>query len=142
MIIGLGADITGHERLKRTLDRQGGRFSEMVFSEREWMISARRQKPIGLLAAIFAAKEAFAKATALGLFGIGKLADLELDYFDNRLRFNIPESLRLRLNMPVFRTWVDIAIGEDFSSAIVILEGVAFNRACLTGNWDVYDSLR
>ena len=68
MIIGLGSDICNIERIRRSLDRFGGRFEKRIFTEVERAQAA--QRPLGYAGSYakrFAAKEAFMKAVGTGL---------------------------------------------------------------------------
>ena len=63
MILGLGMDVCGVERLRRIVEGpRGRRFVERVFTEAERALCSRRADAISAYAARFAAKEALVKA--------------------------------------------------------------------------------
>ena len=67
MIVGLGSDLCNIERIQRSLDRFGARFTNRVFTEIERAKAERRPfTRAGTYAKRFAAKEAFAKAVGTG----------------------------------------------------------------------------
>ncbi len=67
MIIGLGSDLCNIERIQKSLDRWGDRFTNRVFTDVERAKAARRPfTQAGTYAKRFAAKEAFSKAVGTG----------------------------------------------------------------------------
>lgn len=67
MIIGLGSDLCNIERIQKSLDRWGERFTNRVFTEVERAKAERRPfTQAGTYAKRFAAKEAFSKAVGTG----------------------------------------------------------------------------
>lgn len=66
MIIGVGSDIVGIERIERTLARFGERFLARVFTPEERRRSERRANRAASYAKRYAAKEACAKALGTG----------------------------------------------------------------------------
>ena len=67
MIIGLGQDMCNIERIERTLERFGTRFTNRVFTEVEITKAERRRRRAETYAKRFAAKEACAKALGTGV---------------------------------------------------------------------------
>ncbi|MFC0282954.1 holo-ACP synthase [Camelimonas abortus] len=67
MIIGLGSDLCDINRIQRSLDRFGDRFTHRIFTETERTRSDRRAARAASYARRFAAKEACAKALGTGL---------------------------------------------------------------------------
>ena len=67
MIIGLGSDLIDINRVARTLERHGARFTDRVFTQVERRKSDRRLNRAASYAKRFAAKEACAKALGTGL---------------------------------------------------------------------------
>jgi holo-[acyl-carrier-protein] synthase len=72
MIYGIGTDICDVRRIRASLQRHGERFARKILSDREmavWKSRTDRWPERGLryLATRFSAKEAFSKATGLGL---------------------------------------------------------------------------
>ena len=70
MIIGVGLDIAQVERVERVWQRHGTRFIERSFTRAEAAEALARANPGQALAMRFAAKEAFSKATGLGMRGL------------------------------------------------------------------------
>ena len=67
MIIGLGSDLCNIERIQKSLDRWGERFTNRVFTDIERAKAERRPfTQAGTYAKRFAAKEAFSKAVGTG----------------------------------------------------------------------------
>jgi holo-[acyl-carrier protein] synthase len=67
VIIGLGSDLCNIERIQKSLDRFGDRFTNRVFTDVERAKAARRPfTQAGTFAKRFAAKEAFSKAVGTG----------------------------------------------------------------------------
>ena len=67
MIVGLGSDLIDIDRIERTLERFGERFTRRVFTEAERRRSDRRRLRAASYARRFAAKEACSKALGTGL---------------------------------------------------------------------------
>ena len=66
MIIGVGVDIVSIQRLRSTLERQGTRFLNRVFTPAEQEYCQSHRDPVPHYAARFAAKEALFKALGTG----------------------------------------------------------------------------
>lgn len=67
MIIGLGTDLCGIERVAKTLERFSGRFEKRLYTEQERARAERRpHKRADRYAQMFAAKEACSKALGTG----------------------------------------------------------------------------
>jgi len=67
MIIGLGSDLCNIERIQKSLDRWGDRFTNRVFTDVERAKAERRPfTKAGTYAKRFATKEAFSKAVGTG----------------------------------------------------------------------------
>ena len=67
MIIGLGSDLIQIDRVARTLERYGSRFTRRCFTKTEQAKSDRRAQRAASYAKRFAAKEACSKALGTGL---------------------------------------------------------------------------
>ena len=66
MIIGLGHDVCDARRIKKTLDRFGGRFLERIFTASERERCSKQTRCAECFARRFSAKEALAKALGTG----------------------------------------------------------------------------
>ena len=69
MIAGIGTDLCVISRIKRASESEY--FVRRVFSEEEIDYARSHKEPSLHFASAFAAKEAFAKASGLGIFGVG-----------------------------------------------------------------------
>jgi len=77
MILGVGIDMIEVERVIEKIDKNNG-FTEKVFSEHEIAFCESKKNRNENYAARFAAKEAFLKATGLGLMLGNQLSDIEV----------------------------------------------------------------
>ncbi len=66
MIVGLGVDVVDIDRLRKSLQQQGERFIQRVYTPTEQEFCQARQDPVPHYAARFAAKEALFKAIGTG----------------------------------------------------------------------------
>jgi holo-[acyl-carrier protein] synthase len=66
MIVGLGTDIIGLDRIHKTYERQGKRFLDRVYTPEEQAYILDRPDPTERLASRWAAKEACMKALGTG----------------------------------------------------------------------------
>ncbi len=66
MIVGLGTDIIGLDRIQKTYQRQGQRFLDRVYTPAEQAYILDRRDPTERLASRWAAKEACMKALGTG----------------------------------------------------------------------------
>lgn len=66
MIVGLGTDVVGIERIRQVYLRQGQRFLDRVYTPEEQAYCLQAQNPAERLAARWAAKEAAMKALGTG----------------------------------------------------------------------------
>ncbi len=80
MIVGVGIDLCDVSRIERACASED--FRRRVFTERELSYAASRAGGCESLAGCFAAKEAFAKATGLGLSRAG-LKSVEVVHGEN-----------------------------------------------------------
>jgi holo-[acyl-carrier protein] synthase len=67
MIYGIGTDIVAYARIASLHEHYGERFAHRILSETEMAEFAGHAQPARLLMKRFAAKEALAKATGMGL---------------------------------------------------------------------------
>ena len=79
MICGLGLDLVKVSRIEQALARFGDHFLARCFTTAEAKAALECPRPAQALAMRFAAKEAFAKATGLGLRGLA-LIEIEVAY--------------------------------------------------------------
>ena len=67
MIFGVGVDVVEIARIEEAIGRHGERFAKRILATDEWAVYAAAAQPARLLAKRFAIKEAFGKATGLGM---------------------------------------------------------------------------
>jgi len=67
MISGIGVDLVATARVREALGRHGERFAGRILAECEWEGFRSARDPARWLAKCFAAKEAFGKATGIGI---------------------------------------------------------------------------
>ncbi|MBN1809696.1 MAG: holo-ACP synthase [Planctomycetes bacterium] len=126
MIIGVGIDVLEVERVRKILERWGDRFLRRILVDSEIEYCKRHTNPAPQVAGRIAAKEAFFKATGLGLAGgmswrhvaVGREATgkpyLELD---GRAREVIEEIGAVTVHLTLSHE-------STMASAVVILEGL------------------
>ena len=124
MIVGLGIDVVEVDRLAEALKRQGDRFAERVFTDRERAACESRADRVLALAARFAAKEACLKALGTGWAeGLG-FRDVEIVRDGNqppRLVLH-GEAARRAEALGVIRSHVSLTHQPGLAAAVVILE--------------------
>ena len=95
-IIGIGVDIVKNNRLKKLIKSK--KFVERVFTSNEKNNSLRIKNKLNFFSKRFAAKEAFSKATGLGISKNLQFKDIEI--LNNKKRkpiINLDKSLTLYL---------------------------------------------
>jgi holo-[acyl-carrier protein] synthase len=75
-ILGHGVDIVSVERVGALIERQGEAFTRRAFTEDEFTYCSSQREPAQFFAARFAAKEAYGKATGLGIGASGDLREV------------------------------------------------------------------
>lgn len=129
MIIGLGIDIVEISRIKRAFARQGKRFLNRIFTEKE--ISYARQRPKTMyqhLAARFAAKEAFLKAigTGWGTTQSPKWKEIEVQIPVTKSQIPIlklsGKAQKVCQNLKVHRIHLSLSHTSQYALAEVLLE--------------------
>ena len=130
MIIGLGSDLIDIQRIEKTLERFGARFTERLFTDVEKAKSEGRKNRAASYAKRFAAKEACAKALGTGLRANVFWRDMGVI----NLRSGKPtmaltngalERLQ-KITPPGMKAQIDLTITDDFplAQAIVIISAV------------------
>jgi holo-[acyl-carrier protein] synthase len=66
-ILGIGVDLVDSRRIAGALAKYGSRFETRIFTPQERLQAEQQQNPVLFYAKRFAAKEAFVKATTLGI---------------------------------------------------------------------------
>ncbi len=123
MILGLGIDACSIERMEQYVTSL--HFEKRVFLPQEREYARSRGCPARHFAGAFAAREAFAKATGLGLGRVGLHGCwVERTPQGPRLRFS-EENREILRSRGVRRVFLSITYEENLSVAVVILEGDA-----------------
>jgi holo-[acyl-carrier protein] synthase len=131
MIIGIGSDLIDINRVARTLERFGTRFTDRIFTEVEKAKSDRRKERAASYAKRFAAKEACAKALGTGLArGVfwRDMGVVNLPGGKPTMHLTNGAAERLAAITPAgHRAVVHLTITDDFplAQAFVIIEAVA-----------------
>ena len=120
MITGIGTDICSIPRMQKAI--ANSYFLHRVFCEPEIEYARSKSGHARHYAAAFAAKEAFAKATGLGLFGVG-LKSVWVVRTEYGPKFAYDEELTERLeSMGVSNSWLSITHEADLALAFVVME--------------------
>ena len=123
MIIGVGIDMIEVDRVNEKIDRAKG-FKEKIFSEGEILFCESKKNKTESYAARFAAKEAFLKATGLGLTLGYTLAEIEVVNDDlGKPSFNLMGDIKRKSTE---NNWNKIHLSvshlKNVACAIVIIE--------------------
>ena len=123
MIIGVGIDMIEVDRVTEKIDRNKG-FKEKIFSEGEILFCESRKNKTESYAARFAAKEAFLKATGLGLTLGYALSEIEVVNDDlGKPSFNLMGDIKRKSTE---NNWNKIHLSvshlKNVACAIVIIE--------------------
>ena len=123
MILGIGIDMIEVNRVTEKIDKNRG-FKEKVFSEHERIFCDSKKNKNENYAARFAAKEAFLKATGLGLQLGHQLSDIEVINDDQgKPSFNLSGDFKAKA---VEHHWNKIHLSishlQNIACAVVIIE--------------------
>ncbi|HOO64995.1 MAG TPA: holo-ACP synthase [Synergistaceae bacterium] len=121
MILGLGVDACSIERMERHVNSPY--FEKRVFMSQEREYAKSRGCPARHFAGAFAAREAFAKATGMGLGKVGLQGCwVERTSRGPLLRLS-EENKEILRSRGVRRVFLSITHEENLAVAVVILEG-------------------
>ncbi|MDR1965849.1 MAG: holo-ACP synthase [Synergistaceae bacterium] len=122
MIAGIGTDMCQVSRMRKAALSEY--FLKRVFSEEEIGYARSKCEPERHFASAFAAKEALAKASGLGMFGIG-LAGSWVRRTENGPVMMFSDELLSRLReLGAGRCWLSLTHEGDYALAFVVLESV------------------
>ncbi|MGV6871303.1 holo-ACP synthase [Pseudochelatococcus sp. B33] len=130
MIVGIGSDLCDINRITRTLERFGERFTHRVFTEGERARSDRRAARAPSYARRFAAKEACAKALGTGMSHGVFWRDMEVVNLPGgkpTMRLTGGAAARLAALLPeAHRAVVHVSLTDDppLAQAFVIIEAL------------------
>ena len=124
-IIGIGVDIVKNNRLKKLVKNK--KFIERVFTNNEQIISEKYKNKINYFSKRFAAKEAFSKATGLGISKNLHFRDIEVKKNKNgKPSINLKKAtilfLKKKFNVKSFKTNLSLSDEKNYSIAYVIIE--------------------
>ena len=125
MIIGIGTDIVAVARIEAASARHGAAFAARILSAQELAEYATQAHPARFLSKRFAAKEALAKATGLGLRHPVGLHSISVGHDElGKPVFRFDEELSALLSsLGVVRCHLSLSDERDTAIAFVILEG-------------------
>lgn len=125
VILGLGTDLVGVDRVRAVLARHGERFLERIYSAEERSYCLAAADPGERLAARWAAKEAAMKALGTGWSGgvhFRHVAVLRADSGAPTLELSAG-ALAIAREKGVTATHLSLSHADGFAMATVILEG-------------------
>lgn len=126
MIVGLGTDLVGVQRIAAVYDRQGRRFLDRVYTAAEAAYCLEARDPGERLAARWAAKEAAMKALGTGWTKGVRFADIEVipagEATPPTLRFHGAAAARCAA-LGATRWHCSLSHADGMAIATVILEG-------------------
>ena len=123
MIIGVGIDMIEVDRVNERIDKNNG-FKEKIFSEGEIVFCESKKNKAENYAARFAAKEAFLKATGLGLTLGHQLSEIEV-VNDNlgKPSFNLTGEVKsISIEKNLNKIHLSLSHLKNVACAIVIIE--------------------
>ena len=124
-IIGIGVDIVNNNRLKKLIKNK--HFIQRIFTENEKKSSKNLKNKLNFYSKRFAAKEAFSKATGLGISKNLLFKNIEVKKNKkgqpsinlNKLTTNY---LKKKLKVKSFKTNLSLSDEKNYSIAYVIIE--------------------
>ena len=123
MIVGIGADICMISRMKRAVANDC--FIRRVFTDEEISYAMSQGEPARHFASAFAAKEALAKASGLGMFGMG-LTGAWVRRTERGPIMMMSEETKSKLGEAgTDKCWLSLTHEGDFAMAFVVLEATA-----------------
>ncbi|MDD5058579.1 MAG: holo-ACP synthase [Sideroxydans sp.] len=125
MIFGIGTDIVAVARIEAAMQRHGDAFAKKILSAQELPEYAAHAQPARFLGKRFAAKEAFAKATGLGLRHPVTLHHISIVHDAlGKPSFQFDEMLSVYLQqLGVTHHHLSISDEREMVVAFVVLEG-------------------
>ena len=124
-IIGIGVDIVNNDRLKKLIKNK--KFLKRVFTNIEQKKSIKLKNKLNYYSKRFAAKEAFSKATGLGISKFLNFKDIEINNDKNgkpsiNLNKLSTSYLNKKFKVKSFKTNLSISDEKNYSIAYVIIE--------------------
>ncbi len=130
-ILGIGVDLVDVRRIERAMIRHPISFVRRIFTDQEQDYAESKKRPCLSYAKRFAAKEAFAKATGLGIGSSLGWRDVEVVSLSKgapqlRLSHRCQQALNLRWNQRV-QGFVSLSDEFPYAQAFVMLVGLSNN---------------
>ena len=124
-IIGIGVDIVNNNRFKKLVKNK--KFIDRIFTDNEQKISAKFKNKLNYFSKRFAAKEAFSKATGLGISKNLNFRHIEIKnnkkgkplIYLNKSTLNY---LKKKLNVRSFKVNLSLSDEKIYSIAYVVIE--------------------
>tara|TARA_B100001250_G_scaffold413675_1_gene448593 strand:+ start:1307 stop:1693 length:387 start_codon:yes stop_codon:yes gene_type:complete len=124
-IIGIGVDILNNNRLKKLIKNKT--FLEKIFTNYEQKNSKSLKNKLNYYSKRFAAKEAFSKATGLGISKNLHFKNIEIKRNKNgkpliNLQSSTTKYLKKKFKVKSFKTNLSLSDEKNYSIAYVIIE--------------------
>ena len=128
-ILGIGVDLVDVRRIERAMIRHPISFVRRIFTDQEQDYAESKTRPYLSYAKRFAAKEAFVKATGLGIGSALGWRDVEIVSLSKgapqlRMSNRCEQALNLRWNQPV-QSFVSLSDEFPYAQAFVMLVGLS-----------------
>ena len=124
-IIGIGVDIVNNNRLKKLIKNKS--FVERIFTNYEQKYSKSLKNKLNYYSKRFAAKEAFSKATGLGISKNLHFKNIQIKRNKNgkpliSLNSSTAKYLKKKFRVKSFKTNLSLSDEKNYSIAYVIIE--------------------
>ena len=124
-IIGIGVDIVNNNRLKKLIKNKN--FIQRVFTNYEQKYSKSLKNKLNYYSKRFAAKEAFSKATGLGISENLNFKNIEIKRTKKgkpliNLQSSTSKYLKKKFKVKSFKTNLSLSDEKNYSIAYVIIE--------------------
>ncbi len=133
-ILGIGVDLVDVRRIERAMIRHPISFVRRIFTDQEQDYAESKTRPYLSYAKRFAAKEAFAKATGLGIGSVLGWRDVEVVSLSKgapqlRMSDGCEQALKKLWNQPV-QGFVSLSDEFPYAQAFVMLVGLSNHNLC------------
>ena len=124
-IIGIGVDIVDNTRIKNSIKNKN--FVSRIFSNKEIIQSKKFKNKVNYYSKRFAAKEAFSKATGLGISKNLHFKNIEIKGDKKgkpsiNLQSSTSKYLKKKFGVKSFKTNLSLSDEKNYSIAYVIIE--------------------
>ncbi len=125
MIRGLGIDLAEIDRIQNSWERFGEKFAKKILTEPELALMHTRKDPVPYLAALWAAKEAAAKALGTGFRNGVHQKTIEITHLPSgkpEIAF-LGKALEIATKLGVSSMHVSLTHERGMAAAVVVIEG-------------------